>query len=126
MKQTFILTIFGLLYSVVSPVVASPLLAAAQTTASCNAPKPSGNIRPKVANGFKLQVVANGLSRPRGLAFDSAGNLLVVQAGSGSITSHKLNDNGGCVLVADSKTVVSGLNVSPQYSILLSSVSLLT
>lgn len=56
--------------------------------------------------------MATGLTDPRSIEFDSAGNLLVVQAGAG-IESLQLQDDGGiCVSVKSKKTLVqaSALN----------------
>lgn len=56
--------------------------------------------------------MATGLIDPRSIEFDSAGNLLVVQAGAG-IESLQLQDNGGtCVTVKSKKTVVQASAVS--------------
>ena len=56
--------------------------------------------------------MATGLTKPRSIEFDSAGNLLVVQAGAG-IARLELQDNGGtCVTVKSKKTVVQASNVS--------------
>ncbi|KAJ9652891.1 hypothetical protein H2198_007893 [Neophaeococcomyces mojaviensis] len=84
--------------------VASQFTALAGAQSSC--PSPSGGIRPSVASGYALQVVATGLSRPRGIAFDSAGHLLVVEQGTGTISSHVLNEANGCVTIGSSSTVV--------------------
>jgi hypothetical protein len=72
------------------------------------------------AKGWKAVKVAGDLTQPRGLAFDTAGNLLVVQNGKG-ITAHTIGSNGclasetlvisqknlnhGMVLSADGKTL---------------------
>ena len=45
------------------------------------------------AKGWRVTKVAGSLIQPRGLAFDGAGNLLVVQKGFG-ITAHKVFPNG--------------------------------
>ena len=75
-------------------------------------PSPSGSIQPSVAQGYELKVVATGLSKPRGIAFDSQGHLLVVQAGSGDLTSHVITESNGCVTATDSTVVVSGLELN--------------
>lgn len=81
--------------------------------AQSNCPSPSGNIRPTVASGYSLQVVATGLSRPRGLAFDGQGHLLVVEQGSGTISSHVVGEANGCVTLEQSSTVVdAGLRLN--------------
>ncbi|USP76796.1 hypothetical protein yc1106_04070 [Curvularia clavata] len=72
------------------------------------------------AKGWKATKVAGGLTQPRSLIFDSAGNLLMVQNGVG-VTVHKVSSNGclepgktliaqrnlnhGMVLSQDSKTL---------------------
>jgi glucose/arabinose dehydrogenase len=45
------------------------------------------------SNGWKATKVAGGFTQPRGLTFDSAGNLLVVQNGLG-ISVHKIGSDG--------------------------------
>lgn len=56
--------------------------------------------------------MASGLYKPRGIIFDTSGNLLVVQQGGG-ITGLRLSDGGGaCVSVAANATVVENANVS--------------
>ena len=56
--------------------------------------------------------MATGLNDPRSIEFDSAGNLLVVQAGAG-IESLQLQDDGGtCVSVKSKKTLVQAGAVS--------------
>ena len=68
---------------------------------------PTNSIQPSVASGYRAALVATGLTKPRSIQFDSAGNLLVVQASSG-IESLQLQDEGGlCVSVKSKKTVVS-------------------
>ncbi|KAI0484119.1 L-sorbosone dehydrogenase [Xylariaceae sp. FL0804] len=79
---------------------------------SCDAPSPSGNIRPSVASGYSLQVVATGLSKPRGLKVDNEGNLLVVEAGSGVVSAHVLNDDNGCVTVTSSTNVTDAIGLN--------------
>ncbi|KAL2119698.1 hypothetical protein VTJ04DRAFT_6659 [Mycothermus thermophilus] len=67
---------------------------------------------PVVAEGWKAQLVATGLSRPRGIKFDSAGNLLVVEPGVG-LTRLTFEDYGGtCLVVKEKKTIIPepGLN----------------
>ena len=59
-----------------------------------------------------MQVVATGLNKPRGIIFDTKGNLLVVEQGKG-LTSLTLKDEGGaCLSVADTNTVIDESSVS--------------
>ncbi|KAL2187357.1 soluble quino protein glucose dehydrogenase [Thermothelomyces heterothallicus CBS 203.75] len=61
---------------------------------------------PVVAKGWKAQLIATGLTRPRGIKSDSNGGLLVVEQGVG-LTHLTLNDNGGtCVSVAKNVSVI--------------------
>ena len=86
--------------------------AAAQSLASCSpSATPTDGIRPSVASGYQAALVATGLSRPRSLQFDSAGNLLVVQSGRG-IESLQLQENGGaCVSVRGQRNVIQDSSV---------------
>ncbi|KUJ10224.1 uncharacterized protein LY89DRAFT_710610 [Mollisia scopiformis] len=61
-----------------------------------------------VANGWRATKVKGGMAAARGVVFDSAGHLLVVESGLG-ITAHTL-DGSGCV--QSSKTVVSQANLN--------------
>ena len=88
-------------------------IASAQSLASCSpSSTPTKSIRPSVASGFQAALVATGLIKPRSIQFDSSGNLLVVESGSG-LSSLQLQDNGGvCVNVRDHKTVIDNSDVS--------------
>lgn len=88
--------------------VALPILATAQSSCSL---APSGSIKPSVASGFHMQVVATGLSAPRGIRLDGAGNLLVVEQSRGVISSHKINENNGCVSLENPKDLTANMNV---------------
>ncbi|TVY32211.1 L-sorbosone dehydrogenase [Lachnellula occidentalis] len=79
-----------------------PVVTAA--TANCNL-KPSYPA-PVVSNGWSAQLVAQGLTKPRGIIFDSAGNLLVVQQGAGIV--HLVFNDGGatCLEVARNTTLI--------------------
>ncbi|KAH9876246.1 hypothetical protein J1614_004125, partial [Plenodomus biglobosus] len=61
-----------------------------------------------IAKGWKMTKVAGGLTQPRGLIFDTAGNLLVVQNGLG-ITGHKIGPNG---CLTSSKTIITQRNLN--------------
>ena len=58
-----------------------------------------------------MQLVATGLSLPRGILLDKAGNLLVVEKGSGVVSAHTLDESNGCVSVGTSTNVTSALSV---------------
>ncbi|KIV77780.1 hypothetical protein PV11_09560 [Exophiala sideris] len=95
-----------------------PSLSRAQSSSSCG-PAPSGSIQPSLASGFSYQVVATGLSKPRGILLDGAGNLLVVESGRGVVSAHTLNEQNGCVTVGTSSDVTA--NMSLNHGIALSS-----
>jgi glucose/arabinose dehydrogenase len=104
--------------------VVSALLRAARAV-TCTL-KPS-YAAPVVSNGWQAQLVASGLSSPRGVLFDSSGNLLVVQQGAGIV--HLQFDDGGSTCLAVSKkthlinsTSVSDTN-SSQRRLLISSLA---
>ncbi|KAI4141464.1 MAG: hypothetical protein LQ341_003513 [Variospora aurantia] len=58
-----------------------------------------------------MALVATGLTKPRSIAFDTSGNLMVVESGAG-ITNLVLQDNGGiCLSVTDRKPVIRNSGV---------------
>jgi hypothetical protein len=74
------------------------------------------NIAPKydpvMAPGYASKVVLNGLKNPRGIVFDTLGNLLVVEQAGGGIRQIKFTDNGGInVCVNSSKTIITDTRV---------------
>lgn len=86
--------------------------ALSQSPPNCPSLTPTNSIKPSIASGYQAALVATGLTKPRSIEFDNAGNLLVVQAGAG-IASLQLQDNGGtCVSVKSKKTVVQASAVS--------------
>lgn len=85
-------------------------LASAQSSCSSTL-TPTNSVQPSVASGYRMQLVATGLSKPRGIEFDTAGNLLVVEQGTGDLTALTFQENGGCVTVSKTDTVISGQSV---------------
>ena len=69
-----------------------------------------------MASGWKYSLLATGLTKPRGLVFDTEGHLLVLEAGKG-LTAHTIGANG---CISSSKTVIQmtqlnhGLALSPD------------
>ena len=119
-----------------APILPSPLLQAwllsatvavvsAQSLASCSPSlTPTNAIKPSVASGYQVALVATGLSKPRSIQFDDAGNLLVVQSGKGSLSSLQLQDNGGvCLGVKSQKNVITGAGVSGKFVLLGATVT---
>lgn len=60
---------------------------------------------PVVGTGYTYQLIVTGLTKPRGLIFDSNGALLVIQSGVG-LTHISFNDNGGTCLSPSSTTLL--------------------
>jgi glucose/arabinose dehydrogenase len=61
---------------------------------------------PIVAKGFTARVVISNLTRPRGMVFDTEGNLLVVQNRK-EITAFSMATTGSCVKVTGKRTVLN-------------------
>ncbi|TKA76034.1 hypothetical protein B0A55_05118 [Friedmanniomyces simplex] len=84
--------------------------AAAQSSsvaASCSSTLSASYAAPSVAEGYVARLVANNLTKPRGIKFDSQGALLVVEQDVG-ITALTLVDAGqGCLSVGSRKTVIN-------------------
>ncbi|KAF9695746.1 hypothetical protein EKO04_005910 [Ascochyta lentis] len=71
------------------------LTASAQSTASstCSSTIAPRNAAPSVAPGFRVEVVANNLTRPRSIQFDSEGALLIVEQTQGNGNVENVIDN---------------------------------
>jgi glucose/arabinose dehydrogenase len=80
----------------------TPQKSVAAIPASCSG---AGNpaFQSVLASGWKATKVLGGLTNPRSIQFDSAGNMLVVQAGKG-ITYHAIGADG---CITSTKTLVS-------------------
>ena len=92
--------------------LSSVILRTLVDAASCPNLTPTNSIQPTVASGYQLALVATGLTSPRSLEFDSAGNLLVVQKGVGIINLVLTDGGGSCLSVKSSKNVVQNSGVS--------------
>lgn len=87
------------------------IVAAQSSSSPCSTTITPSYATPSVAPGYSARIIANGLTKPRGLIFDQSGHLLVIQQGYG-LTSLSLNDNGGsCVSVASKKDIVRDTGV---------------
>jgi glucose/arabinose dehydrogenase len=97
---------------------------------SCSSTLTAAYAAPSVASGYAARLVATGLTSPRGIKFDIAGNLLVVEEGVG-ITALRFEDGdgGSCVSLASRDTVISdeslnhGIELSEDGSTLYASNS---
>jgi glucose/arabinose dehydrogenase len=88
------------------------LLTSAAAAQKCAVKIASRTGEPTVSKGFTARVLGNGFTNPRGLVFDSAGHLLVVEKGKG-ITAITL-DGAQCVGIASRSTIVSDSSVRPK------------
>lgn len=59
-----------------------------------------------------MHVVATGLSSPRGILLDGAGNLLAVEQDRGVVSSHRIIEDNGCVTLEDPTDLTRNLGVS--------------
>ena len=62
---------------------------------------------PSVASGYSARLIATGLTSPRGIKFDTEGNLLVVEEGVGITALRLSTGSGSCVSVASQDTIIS-------------------
>lgn len=80
-----------------------------------------------MADGYVSRLVANNLTTPRGIKFDSHGALLVVEEGVGVSALTFNNASDGCIslqnrkLVVDEPSLNHGLELSPAGDILYAS-----
>ena len=98
-------------------------------SAACSPTLTAGYAAPSVASGYAARLVATGLTSPRGIKFDTDGNLLVVEEGVG-ITALRFDEgSGSCVSLASQDTVVPdeslnhGIELSPDGNTLYASSS---
>lgn len=68
--------------------------------------------QPVFADGWTGNLIAKGLTRPRGMQLDSKGNLLVVQQGVGIVHLQFTDGGGTCLTVAKQTTIITDNSVS--------------
>lgn len=87
--------------------------AASSSASSCSTTlTPTNSVRPSIASGYRMALVATGLTAPRSIQFDGSGNLLVVQKGKGIVALEFQDDGGTCLSVKTSTNVVENTAVS--------------
>ncbi|KAF2424223.1 soluble quino protein glucose dehydrogenase [Tothia fuscella] len=80
---------------------------AQSSSSACSATLSASYAAPSVASGYQAKLVANKLTKPRSIIFDSEGHLLVVESGKG-ITSLTLRDDGnGCVGLSGTQAIIN-------------------
>lgn len=65
----------------------------------------TGRFQPKVGQGYRISAIATGLRSPRHIVVDTAGNLLVAEAGAGTVRRLVLTENNGNVCVRSSSSI---------------------
>lgn len=86
---------------------------------SCSTTLSAGSATPSVNPDYQYRLVSTDLTKPRGIIFDTAGNLLVVQSGVG-VVALQLNGDGACLTASNPATVVDNSDVglsSPSHSV---------
>jgi glucose/arabinose dehydrogenase len=86
-------------------VLARAAVAQTSSAAACTAPA-----APSVAPGFRVQLAATNLSRPRSLLFDAEGALLVVEQRQG-ITRLSVGEQEGCIKATAAERAVNDISV---------------
>lgn len=80
---------------------------AGSVASSCSTTLEPETTEPTVAKDYVARLVANGLSEPRGIKFDTEGHLLVVEQYLG-LTAITFDDAGdGCVIESERKTILN-------------------
>lgn len=121
MRVSNILLVFHY-YLVSQNLVHAQSSSSTSTASPCtNTITPQSNATPSVAPGWQAAVVANNLTSPRGIKFDTEGALLVVEQERG-IVRLTINGEGGCArnngspqLVIDDPSVSLDLDIHTQY-----------
>lgn len=90
----------------------------AQSTSSCAASVSASVPAPSAAPGFESRLVASGLTSPRGIQFDSAGNLLVVEQSSGLVALTFTDNGGSCLQEKQRQSVINNTAVrhTPRFA----------
>ncbi|KAK3328748.1 soluble quino protein glucose/sorbosone dehydrogenase [Apodospora peruviana] len=86
-----------------NPSATIPRQAGLPIPASCPGVTATSRYTLAAAEGWRYTLLATGLTKPRGLIFDTEGHLLVLEAGKG-LTAHTLGSNG---CISSSRVVIS-------------------
>lgn len=101
------------LLSTINTVIVWMTLAGTTTAAeSCISSLTASYQTPLVGDGWSAKLIAQGLSSPRSILFDSNGGLLVVQQSKG-IVHLQFDDGGGtCLTLANTTYLINSTSVS--------------
>jgi glucose/arabinose dehydrogenase len=82
------------------------------SSGSCSSTLTASYAAPSVASGYAARLVATGLTSPRGIKFDTAGNLLVIEEEVGVTALRFEDDDDGCLNLASKDTVVADTSLN--------------
>lgn len=101
------------LHPILLIVYAAVQVTSAPASSSCTSTLQPSYPAPSLAPGYKAQLIAQNLTKPRGLIFDSDGQLLVVQQQVG-ITSLSIQDQdgNGCLTVTKKTDLVDNADLT--------------
>lgn len=100
------------LRSVAVAASSAALLLAGSASADCSNKLKVDYPAPTAAKGWTYQLVAQNFTKPRGIAFDKDGGLVVVDSGAGLVHLKLKDDGDTCVSVAERKTLLESKEVS--------------
>jgi len=95
------------------------ILSIPQAVAQCPNQAEPANGAPVLAEGYEAKLLVGGLKTPRGIIFDSEGNLLVVETAAAGIRRIELEDKGGMDVCVSNSTQIAtnpGLNHGIAFS----------
>jgi len=89
------------------------ILALAHTIAAASCPdlKPS-YLAPVVGDGWQATLIAQNLTYPRSIIFDSNGSLLVVESSAGVVHLALTDGGGSCIGIVSRTMLINSTNVS--------------
>ncbi|EMD00918.1 hypothetical protein BAUCODRAFT_118642 [Baudoinia panamericana UAMH 10762] len=96
-------------------------------SASCSSTLVPRGAAPSVAPGYVARLVANNLTSPRGIKFDTNGALLVIEQNSGIVALNLADSGSDCISVSSRRTVINdttlnhGIEISNNGSTLYAS-----
>lgn len=105
MSRIFLVAFTAILSIFVSPVWSASSSCSTSVT-------PTNGLKPSVASGYQVALVATGLTNPRSIQFDTLGNLLVLQDGAGIANLVFQDDGGTCLSVKSTRNVINYNDVS--------------
>lgn len=105
MSRIFLIAFTATLSIFVSPVWSASSSCSTSVTAT-------NGLKPSVASGYQVALVATGLTNPRSIQFDTLGNLLVLQDGAGIANLVFQDDGGTCLSVKSTRNVIKYKDVS--------------